>query len=273
MPFSTAIRLAAAFCVFGLAAIANAQADVLADIRAKGEIVIGVREEAFPFGYRNEKGELQGLEIDLARDIAERVGVKFKPFVINPTSRLQFIELELNDVLIGTLAVTDRRREQVRLVEPYYYATSISLLVPAKNGAVKLADVRGKPACMLKGAYFKEAVSEHPAGLKALTVRTMDEARAWLSAGRCDTIAAETAKLVQLQRVRKDLDGSTLIPVDIPPLPWAIAINKKMAGSDFEQLLSDAVADWHKSGKLKALEKQWLGRNTEWVLRQHEDNQ
>jgi polar amino acid transport system substrate-binding protein len=110
----------------------------------------------------------------------------------------------------------------------------------------------------------------HPARLKVLPVHTMQEALSQFDAGRCDAIAAETATLVQLQRRNRKLDGSELIPADVPPLPWAIAVNKKMAGSDFERLLSGAVADWHKSGKLKALEEEWLGRNTEWVLHQHE---
>lgn len=270
MPFFDAFRWAAVFLIFGFAAIANAQADVLADIRAKGEIIIGVRDENPPFGFRNDKGELQGLEIELARDIAKRVGVKLKPFVINPTSRLQFIELGLNDALIGMLAVTDRRQQQARLVEPYYYATEISLLLPPQSDVAKLADLGGKTICTFKGAYYAEAIAEHPSGLKTLQVHTMDDARASLVKGNCNAITAETATLVQLQRKNKILNGSELIPADIPPLPWAIAINKKMAGSDFERLLSDAIADWHSSGKLKALEKKWLGRNTEWVLNQNE---
>lgn len=272
MRFSDIFRCAAAFLFFGLVAAANTQADVLADIRAKGEIIIGVRDENPPFGYRNDKGELQGLEIELARDIAKRVGVTFKPFVINPTSRLQFIELGLNDALIGTLAVTDRRQEQVRLVEPYYYATTISLLAHIRNGAATASNLSGKAICTLKGAYYAEAIAEHPARLTVLPVYTMQEARSLFGAGRCQAIAAETATLIKIQRGNRKLDSSKIIPTDVPPLPWAIAINKMRAGSDFERLLSGAVADWHKSGKLKALEKKWLGRNTEWVLRQHEIN-
>jgi polar amino acid transport system substrate-binding protein len=259
-----AVRLiAAAFlCVM---AGATAHADALADIRAKGEIVIGVRDDDPPFGFRNDNGELQGLEIDLARDIAERVGVPLKPFVINPTSRLQFIELALNDALIGMLAATDRRKQQVRLVEPYYYATSISMLERPQDRAASV--------CALKGAYYFETIAGLPQQLKTVPVKTLQEARASLTEARCEAIAAETATLVTLQRRIKTLAGYKLTPLEVPSLPWAIAINNEMAGSDFERLLSDAVTDWHRSGKLKALEKKWLGRNTEWVLRQHDAHQ
>jgi polar amino acid transport system substrate-binding protein len=274
MLLSMAVRLIAAASFLCIMAGANAYADALADIRARGEIVIGVRDDDPPFGFRNDDGELQGLEIELARDIAERVGVPLKPFVINPTSRLQFIELALNDALIGMLAVTERRKQQARLVEPYYYATSISMLErPQDRAATVGLGAGGKTICGLNGAYYVDALAGPPAELKTVPVHTMQEARASLSKARCDAIAAETATLVMLQRRNRNLGAHKLVTADVQPLPWAIAINNKMAGSDFELLLSDAVADWHRSGKLKALEEKWLGRNTEWVLRQHDARQ
>jgi polar amino acid transport system substrate-binding protein len=264
MPLSSALRLIAAVSFLCVMAGANAYADVLAEIRARGEIIIGVRDDDPPFGFRNDDGELQGLEIELARDIAARVGVPLKPFVINPTSRLQFIELALNDALIGMLAVTERRQQQARLVEPYYYATSISML-GQEDGAASV--------CALKGAYYVEAFAKLPQQMNTVPVKTLQEARASLTEARCDAIAAETGTLVTLQRKIKALEGYKLTPLEVPPLPWAIAINSKMAGSDFERLLSEAVTDWHRSGKLKALEEKWLGRNTEWVLSQHDAHQ
>lgn len=249
-----------------------ARADVLADIKAKGEIIIGVKEFEPPFGFRNDGMELQGLEIDLARDIASRLDLQLTLFPITSTSRLQFIELGLNDLLIGTLAVTERRKQQVKLVEPSYYASTISLLTGPKVGAKSLADLQGKTVCTMTGAYYNEALAEHSAKLSLHPVHTMDEAVAALRKGKCLAFANTTFKLIHLQQRQKDrqLADGRLIPFDIPPLPWAIAINAGAAGSDLEKALSAAVTDWHRSGKLKALEMKWLGRNSEWVLRQHE---
>ncbi|MBX2806628.1 MAG: transporter substrate-binding domain-containing protein [Hyphomicrobiales bacterium] len=248
----------------------NAQADVLGVIRAKGEIVIGVRDDDPPFGFRNDDGELQGLEIDLARDLAARAGATFTPFAINSTSRLQFIELGLHDALIGMLAVTERRKQQARLVEPYYYATTVAVLASPQSGASDISGLSGKRVCMLSAAIYAEAVAAHPANLDMMPVRTLEEAHVRLGNGDCDGIAAEIATLAELKKKHPNLGDHALMAIDAPPLPWAIAINHKNAGSDFERLISDAVTDWHRSGKLKSLEKKWLGVNTDWVLRRHE---
>ena len=44
--------------------------DVLSVITERGELVVGVREDTPPFGYKNEKGQFEGYDIDLAKNIA-----------------------------------------------------------------------------------------------------------------------------------------------------------------------------------------------------------
>ena len=51
-----------------------AQVDALASIKQKGKIVVGVKADYKPFGYTDPAGKILGLEIDLAYDIAKRLG-------------------------------------------------------------------------------------------------------------------------------------------------------------------------------------------------------
>ena len=47
------------------------KSDVLSEIYKRDKIIVGVREDAAPFGYRDEKGNLLGFDIELARTIAK----------------------------------------------------------------------------------------------------------------------------------------------------------------------------------------------------------
>jgi polar amino acid transport system substrate-binding protein len=71
--------------LFAIAALALAGAlcgpvmggDTLADVKAKGVLVVGVRDTAPPFGTFNpDKNRYEGYDIDVARYIAEKLGVK-----------------------------------------------------------------------------------------------------------------------------------------------------------------------------------------------------
>jgi polar amino acid transport system substrate-binding protein len=61
----------------------------------------------------------------------------------------------------------------------------------------------------------------------------------------------------------------TIVPLDLEPLPWAIAVRPGELNSDLGAFLADTVNAWHRSGRLIELEKKWLGANTPWVLEMH----
>jgi polar amino acid transport system substrate-binding protein len=57
---------------------AAAQADVLDDIKQRGTLIVGVKADYKPFGFRDPSGAIIGLEPDLAADVANKLGVKLE---------------------------------------------------------------------------------------------------------------------------------------------------------------------------------------------------
>src|SRR6476619_7482701 len=67
--------LAAAIGLMACAATAQAQApDTLAQIKQRGTIIVGIKNDYKPWGFLNPSGQIVGLEIDLVDDIAKKIG-------------------------------------------------------------------------------------------------------------------------------------------------------------------------------------------------------
>ena len=64
----------------GLAALAAAlpaaAQDTVAKVKQAGVIVVGVKQDYKPWGYLDPTGKIVGIEIDLAKDVAQQLGVK-----------------------------------------------------------------------------------------------------------------------------------------------------------------------------------------------------
>ena len=58
--------------------VSAASAGVLEDINSKGELVVSSDPNYAPQSFLNDKGELVGFDIDVAKEVAKRLGVKFK---------------------------------------------------------------------------------------------------------------------------------------------------------------------------------------------------
>ena len=96
------------------------------------KIVVGLDDSFVPMGFKNEKGEIVGFDIDLARAVAQKLGaeVEFKP--INWDSKI----LDLNggniDLIWNGLTITEERKKETEMSKPYF--TSHQLIV-VKTGS------------------------------------------------------------------------------------------------------------------------------------------
>ena len=98
-----------------LAAAANtAWADQLAEIRAKGEVVIGVLGTAEPYSFIDPKTrELVGYEVDLGKELAKALGVKpvFKQITL--AARIPELQQGHVDLLAASLTHNKEREAQI----------------------------------------------------------------------------------------------------------------------------------------------------------------
>jgi polar amino acid transport system substrate-binding protein len=248
-----------------------AQADTLADIKAKGMLTVGVKADYPPFSFRAPSGELTGLEVDLAKDIAQRLGVKLKLEPVDATSRLQFLQRAKVDLVIATMAVKDDRKKAVGVLEPYYYASGVAVLAPKSVGIKSSADLHGKDVCVWKGAYYSGSIVTLT-GRALVDIKRMRYAKEIseaLESGRCTALAYEDMRLMKHKQVLAEKwQEFDVVSLELPPLPWAIAVRHEDKNAPWGQFVTAALADWHKSGMLATLEAKWLGRNSAWLLEQ-----
>ncbi len=264
--------IAAVLVMAFFAALAGmASAASLAEIKTRGKLVVGVKDSAPPFAFRNDQGELTGLEVELAKDVASQLGVGIELFPVTATSRMQFLALGQLDLLIATLAVTAHRQSEAHLVEPHYYASTPALFVRRGSGVKTLADLGGKKVCTLLNRYLNPLLTADAPTAELVPFRDLHQAAMGLAEGRCEALAEEHVELYQLQNHQTarwaDYD---LIEVKLDPLPWALAVQPGEANAELQALLAGIVTGWHKSGRLLELEKKWLGYNTEWTQQMHE---
>jgi polar amino acid transport system substrate-binding protein len=69
------VYLITLLCVFNAGAAIAGSMD---DIKARGELVVGVKADYPPYGFRNQGSQIVGLEPDLAADLAKRLGIPLK---------------------------------------------------------------------------------------------------------------------------------------------------------------------------------------------------
>lgn len=227
----------------------------LTAIRETGTLRIGVKADFPPFGMINAQGEPEGFEIDLARDVARRLGVTPRLVKVSTENRLQKLEQGAVDLVIATTADTAERRKIATAIEPAYYAGGVTLMVGPGQRVSDWGALRGKRVCATQGAYFNRPMSERYL-LDLEVYRDTRDALLGLRDGRCVGYLYTNSAIDGFLAKEEWAGYQAPLPLALVA-PWAMMIGRDEKGGEFERLLGDIVADWHRSGFLIEREQAW----------------
>jgi polar amino acid transport system substrate-binding protein len=96
-----------------------ARADKLQDALNNNRLRVGVLLDAAPWGFKDGKGESAGLDIDLAKQMADDLGVKLELVQVTGASRIPSLLSGRIDVLVAALGATPERATQAMFSQPY----------------------------------------------------------------------------------------------------------------------------------------------------------
>src|SRR5438128_1317144 len=243
--------VAATLVVFGTAAWG--QVDTIASVKQKGKLVVGVKADYKPFGYTDPSGKIVGLEIDLANDVAKRLGVGIELVPVIAANRMEFLKQGRIDLMIATMAYKPDRAEVIGIPEPFYYAGAANVFANKNSGLKAWADLKGKPVCAIQGPYYNRRTGEE-FGANLVVFKGVTEAMAALEAGNCVAVVFDTTFFAGIMGDAKWADYAMVLP-SIDPEPWGVGVRKD--DPKFAAYMSGVIKDWHKTGYLLALEKKW----------------
>jgi len=109
-------------------------------IKDKGKFIVGLDDTFAPMGFRDEKGKIVGFDIDMAKEVAKRLGVsvEFKP--VDWDGVVLSLKNKDIDVIWNGLTITDERKEQIDFSNPYLENRQI-IVVKSGSGIKSKADL------------------------------------------------------------------------------------------------------------------------------------
>jgi len=263
--------LAAAIVSLGLGTAANAETcsnDTLKRVMERGKVVIGVKADYKPWGYKNSDGEIVGMEVDMAQEVANTLGVELETVAVQSSNRMQFLEQGKIDIMIATMSDREDRREIVGIVQPNYYTSGTNIMSPKALGIKSWEELRGKPVCGKQGAFYNRIVEErYGAEVTAFTGNA--EAKQALRDKKCIAWVYDDSSIMS------DLSSGNWDDFEMPLAseddnPWALAVPLGEKECVLGNMMSGLQYNWLQSGKLIELEAKWGIQPTQFLVDQQD---
>ncbi|MDO5692797.1 MAG: amino acid ABC transporter substrate-binding protein [Pseudomonadota bacterium] len=224
------------------------------------KIVIGLDDNFPPMGFRDEKGQLVGFDIDMAREAATRLGieVEFKP--IDWSAK----EAELNgkrvDALWNGLTITDERKKNIAFTAPYM--ENHQIIVVKGDSAIKTkADMAGKVVGVQDGSTAVDAIGRDEATAKSLKElkRYGDNVTALmdLATGRVEAVVLD--EVVGRYYTAKKPGEYTVLEDNFGTEEYGVGV--RLEDAELLARLDKAMADMKADGSGAKIAEQWFGKN------------
>ncbi|MEV0438678.1 glutamate ABC transporter substrate-binding protein [Streptomyces spectabilis] len=223
------------------------------------KLIVGVDQNSYRWGYRDpnkEKGELEGFDIDLAHEIAERLlgdrdAVVFRAIPTN--QRIPAIQSGQVDMVVRTMTVNCARIEQVDF-STAYFETGQQVLAPRKSTITGYNDtLKGKRVCSAAGSTAEAALKERSFGADIkTTVPNQLDCLVRLQLGQVDAVLTDGA----LAAGQAAQDPTVTLKGE-PFTTEYYGVAMKKGADDLVRRVNDVLEDYRRDGWKKSYDE-WL---------------
>lgn len=152
-------------------------------LKAKGTLTVGLEGTYAPYSYR-EDGKLKGFEVELARDVAKKMGYKVKFVPTKWDSLIAGVSSKKFDVVFNNVTITSARAKKFSFTDPYIYSREVLITKKDNTTINSVDDIKNKKIAAGVGTNNETVAQKF--GAKVVSSSEFTSALSLVKDGRAD---------------------------------------------------------------------------------------
>ena len=239
-------------------------ADEMADIKAKGVLVAGVKDAVVPFGYVDEQSkQIVGFDVDICREIANKMGVKLELKPVTSATRIP----QLSEGMVDIAACTMTRkvsRDDVIDFSITYFMDGQKLLVKKGSKIKSYKDLAGKKVGTAKGSTSEINMRNIQPKCTVLSFEGYPEAFLALKQGKVAAVTTDSVILIGLKGSDENPEKWEIVGDFFSREPYGIGVRENE--SNLRDFVNKSLMEMWNDGTYKKIYEKWLGPKTKFYM-------
>jgi polar amino acid transport system substrate-binding protein len=235
----------------------------LEEILQRGELRVGFEAGYVPFEMTDKKGNFVGFDIDMAKDMAKAMGVKFVPVNTAWDGIIPALLTKKFDIIMSGMTITQERNLKINFCDPYIVVGQTILLNKKHEGTVKSYKDLNDPKYIVTsklGTTGEQAVKRMIPKATYKSFETETEAALEVVNGKADAYVYDQPNCVVFMAEQgKDKLVFLDEPFTYEPLAWAV----RKGDPDFINWLNNFLRQYKNDGRYEVLYNKWI-KSTDW---------
>lgn len=230
----------------------------LNDIKKKSNFVLGLDDTFPPMGFRDQSGDIVGFDIDLAKEVAKRMGVEIKLKPVEWNGVILSLNNKDIDLIWNGMTITEERKEKINFSKPYLDNRQI-IIVLNKSTISGKADLAKKIIGLQMGSSSENALASDEELSKAVKevkkYSNNAEALLDLEAERVDAVIVD--EIVGRYYISKKADSFKVLDDDLGHEIYGVGFRK--SDISFMEEVNKILDEMKKDGTTKLISEKWFG--------------
>ncbi len=244
--------------VLTMAVSAKGSDDLLETIQERGTIIVGLEGDWAPWSYVDENDELTGYDVEVAKAIADKLGVEIQIVPGEWDGLFAGMDAGRYDMVVNGVEVTEERADKYDFSTPYAYIRT-ALIVKGDNDSIKtFEDLKGKKtANSIASTYMNLAESY---GATCYGVSTLDETLTMVLQGRVDATLNAIVSFTDYMAQHPDSNLKVVATTE-EASNVAIPMRKGDETASLREAVNKAIDELREDGTLSELSTRFFGED------------
>lgn len=244
--------------VLTMAVSAKGSDDLLETIQERGTIIVGLEGDWAPWSYVDENDELTGYDVEVAKAIADKLGVEIQIVPGEWDGLFAGMDAGRYDMVVNGVEVTEERADKYDFSTPYAYIRT-ALIVKGDNDSIKtFEDLKGKKtANSIASTYMNLAESY---GATCYGVSTLDETLTMVLQGRVDATLNAIVSFTDYMAQHPDSNLKVVATTE-EASNVAIPMRKGDETASLREAVNKAIDELREDGTLSELSSRFFGED------------
>lgn len=222
----------------------------------EGTLKVATEGTFSPFSYYNDKNELVGYDVDVARAVAEKLGLKIEFLTAPWDAMLAAFDAGKADAVFNQVSITDERKKKYEYSVPYTVVYGAIIVYKDNNDIKSFEDLKGKKNADSATSNWAQVAKKY--GAQNVTVDSFAKSMELLIARRVDTVVRDNTVFYDFLKQRPD--APIKIAAKLKDVDYSAAIVQK-GNKELADQISKALNELKAEGKLKEISLKYFGKD------------
>lgn len=225
-------------------------------VMEKKVLVVGTEGTYKPFTYHDEKNELVGYDVEVAKAIGDKLGVEVKFSEITWEGLLASLDNGTIDLVLNQVGVTEERKAKYDFTDPYIYSYTALIVNDSNSDITSWESAKGKKTSLNVSSNYAIIAEEY--GMDITASDTFSKDIELLLAGRTDCVINNTIAFNDYMSQKSDT------PIKIAAIletPDTVCVPVPKGNEDLVAAVNQAIKELQEDGTLTKISEKYLNKD------------